>query len=422
VTDTARKKVLLGITGGIAAYKAAELTRRLVRNGLDVHVVMTEAARAFITPVSLQALSGNAVYTDMWDPRVPDNMGHIELSRDKDAIVVAPATADFIAKLVHGLADDLLSTLCLARECPLLIAPAMNRQMWEHPATQRNIAQLGRDGVIVIGPASGDQACGEVGMGRMVEAEEIAEAVSLSLAPKLLRGARVLITAGPTFEEIDAVRGITNRSSGKMGYAVARAALEAGAEVTLISGPTSLAGPAQTKRLDVVSAAEMFEAVKKNVINADIFISVAAVGDYHVVKPKKHKIKKSERNFSVALAPNRDILAYVASLPRPPFCVGFAAESENLHAHAEAKRRSKKLPLLAANLVQNAIGADDNELVLFDDEGAHPLRRASKALLARQLIAHIAKLYGPIRKTNLNRQGRQDSTGKRKEKQRTKPA
>jgi phosphopantothenoylcysteine decarboxylase/phosphopantothenate--cysteine ligase len=398
VTDTARKKVLLGITGGIAAYKAAELTRRLVQSAIDVQVVMTEAARAFITPVTLQALSGNTVFTDMWDPRVPDNMGHIELSRGKDAIVVAPATADFIAKLVHGLADDLLSTLCLARECPLLIAPAMNRQMWDNPATRRNLAQLGRDGIIVIGPASGDQACGEVGMGRMVEADDIAEAVSSLLAPKLLNRRRVLVTAGPTFEAIDAVRGITNRSSGKMGYAVARAALEAGAEVTLISGPTSLAAPTQAKRIDVVSAREMFEAVKKHAASADIFISVAAVGDYHAAEPSKHKIKKSARNISVALAPNPDILAYVAGLARPPFCVGFAAESEKLHEHAETKRRRKKLPLLAGNLVQGAVGADDNELTLFDDNGAHPLPRASKDVLARQLIAHIAKLHGSSQK------------------------
>jgi phosphopantothenoylcysteine decarboxylase/phosphopantothenate--cysteine ligase len=413
VTDTTHKKVLLGITGGIAAYKAAELTRRLVRRRFEVHVVMTEAARALITPVTLQALSGNTVYTDMWDARVPDNMGHIELSRGKDAIVVAPATADFIAKLAHGLADDLLSTLCLARECTLLVAPAMNRQMWNNAATQRNIAQLERDGIIVLGPASGDQACGEVGMGRMLEAEDIAEAVSLFLAPKLLNGSRVLVTAGPTFEAIDAVRGITNRSSGKMGYAVARAALEAGADVTLISGPTSLPAPAQAKRIDVVSAQEMFGAVKQNLANTDIFISVAAVGDYHAVNPSKHKVKKSERNLSVELAPNPDILAYVAGLARPPFCVGFAAESEKLHEHAEAKRRRKKLPLLAANLVPGAIGADDNELTLFDDDGAHPLPRASKDALARSLVAHIAKLYGSGKKQKIP--GRQE----RQEKQKT---
>lgn len=396
MTDTARKKVLLGITGGIAAYKAAELARELARQGVEVQVVMTEAARAFITPVTMQALSGNPVYTDMWDPRVPDNMAHIELSRGKDAIAVAPATADFIAKLVHGLADDLLSTLCLARECPLLVAPAMNRQMWDHPATRRNIAQLEADGVIVVGPASGDQACGEVGMGRMSEALEIAEAVLMLLAPKTLAGARVLVTAGPTYEAIDAVRGITNRSSGKMGYAVARAAVEAGAEVTLISGPTSLPSPARVARIDVVSAQEMFQAVKQHVADAHIFISVAAVADYHPANPSEQKIKKSERNVSIELAPNPDILAYVAGLPKPPFCVGFAAESEKLHEHAEAKRRQKKLPLLAANLVQGAIGADENELTLFDADGAHPLPRASKEVLARQLIGHITKLYKPL--------------------------
>lgn len=398
MTDPTCKKVLLGLTGGIAAYKAAELVRRLTERGIEVQVVMTEAACGFITPATLQALSGNPVFADMWDARVTNGMAHIELSRGKDAIVVAPATADFIAKLVHGLADDLLSTLALARECPLLVAPAMNRQMWEHPATRRNVTQLKRDGVIVLGPASGDQACGEVGPGRMIEAEEIAEAVAAFLAPKLLTGARVVITAGPTFEPIDPVRGITNRSSGKMGYAVARAALEAGAEVTLISGPTGLAAPARAKRIDVVSARDMFAAVKKHAANAEIFVSVAAIADYHVVNPGKQKIKKSERNLTLELAPNPDILAWVAGLPKPPFCVGFAAESEKLHEHAEAKRRRKKLPLLAGNLVHSAIGADDNEITLFDDDGAHELARAPKEVLARQLVAHIAKLYKP-RKT-----------------------
>lgn len=398
MTDPTCKKVLLGLTGGIAAYKAAELVRRLTERGIEVQVVMTEAACGFITPATLQALSGNPVFADMWDARVTNGMAHIELSRGKDAIVVAPATADFIAKLVHGLADDLLSTLALARECPLLVAPAMNRQMWEHPATRRNVTQLKRDGVIVLGPASGDQACGEVGPGRMIEAEEIAEAVAAFLAPKLLTGARVVITAGPTFEPIDPVRGITNRSSGKMGYAVARAALEAGAEVTLISGRTGLAAPARAKRIDVVSARDMFAAVKKHAANAEIFVSVAAIADYHVVNPGKQKIKKSERNLTLELAPNPDILAWVAGLPKPPFCVGFAAESEKLHEHAEAKRRRKKLPLLAGNLVHSAIGADDNEITLFDDDGAHELARAPKEVLARQLVAHIAKLYKP-RKT-----------------------
>ncbi|MCI3953875.1 MAG: Coenzyme biosynthesis bifunctional protein CoaBC, partial [Burkholderiales bacterium] len=386
--------MLLGITGGIAAYKAAELCRRLVQDGIEVHVVMTEAARAFITPVTMQALSGNPVFTDMWDPRVPDNMGHIELSRGKDAIVVAPATADFMAKLAHGLADDLLSSLCLARECPLLIAPAMNRQMWDNAATRRNAAQLERDAVIVVGPASGDQACGEVGMGRMVEADEIAATVSALLAPKVLSGMHIVVTAGPTFEAIDPVRGITNRSSGKMGYAIARAAVAAGARVTLVSGPTALAAPAGAQRIDVTSASEMFDAVKRHIDRADIFIGVAAVGDYRPARQSEQKLKKSARNVNIELTPNPDILAHVAALPNAPFCVGFAAESENLLENAEAKRRSKKLPLLVANLVQQAVGSDENELTLLDDNGAHPLPRSSKDALARQLIAHIAKRYG----------------------------
>jgi phosphopantothenoylcysteine decarboxylase/phosphopantothenate--cysteine ligase len=398
VTDTKSKKVLLGITGGIAAYKAAELVRALAQDGIEVQVVMTEAACGFITPATMQALSGRPVFTSMWDTRIANGMSHIELSRDRDAIVIAPATADFMAKLVHGLADDLLATLCIARECPLLVAPAMNRQMWDNPATQRNVAQLRRDGVAILGPASGDQACGETGMGRMLEAQEIATAVAAFLAPKILKGARVLITAGPTFEAIDAVRGITNRSSGKMGYAVAQAAIEGGAEVTLISGPTSLVAPAQARRIDVVGARDMFAAVKKHVANADIFISVAAVADYHAVSPSRQKIKKTSAHLRLELAPNPDILAYVAALPKPPFCVGFAAESEKLHEYAEAKRRRKKLPLLAANLAQHAIGADDNELTLFDDRGAHPLARAPKQALARQLVAHIANLYNSKKK------------------------
>jgi len=393
VADNSGRNVVLGVTGGIAAYKAAELTRELIRNGFSVQVVMTDAARGFITPETFQALSANPVFSDIWDTRVRDNMAHIELSRGKDAVVVAPATADFIAKIAHGLADDLLSALCLARACPLIVAPAMNREMWDHPATRRNIDQLIRDGVVILGPASGDQACGEVGMGRMVEALEIADAVAALLTPKMLRGTRVLVTAGPTFEAIDAVRGITNQSSGKMGYAVARAARGAGASVTLISGPTSLATPLGVQRIDVLSARDMFHAVKKHVASTDIFISVAAVGDYHVVNPRTQKIKRDGRNLKLELAPNPDILGWVAGRPRPPFCVGFAAESEKLREHAEAKRRAKRVPLLAANLVQRAIGADDNEILLLDDEGSHKLARAPKEKIARQLIAHVARLY-----------------------------
>ena len=381
------------MTGGIAAYKAAELVRRLSERGIDVHVVMTEAACGFITPATMQALSGNPVFTDMWDARVPDNMAHIDLTRDKDLIVVAPATAGFLAKLANGLADDLLSTACLARDCRLVAAPAMNRQMWEHPATLRNVERLRADGVEILGPAAGDQACGEVGMGRMLEAVEIADAIAPLLAPKTLAGVRMLVTAGPTFEAIDAVRGLTNKSSGKMGYAVARAAVEAGAQVTLISGPTSLPVPASVERIDVVSAEDMLTAVRARVPEADVFVSVAAVADYRPAKASVQKIKKSDRSMTLELQPNTDILAYVAGLPKPPFCVGFAAESEKLAQYAEEKRKRKKLPLLAANLAQDAIGADDNEMTLFDDEGAHALERAPKEVVARQLVAHIAKLY-----------------------------
>ena len=395
VTEPTRKKILLGITGGIAAYKSAELVRLLVQQNVDVQVVMTTAACGFITPATLQALSGQPVYTDMWDARVTNAMGHIELSRGKDAVVVAPATADFIAKLAHGLADDLLSTACLARECPLLVAPAMNRQMWDNPATRRNVAQLIEDGVVVLGPASGDQACGEVGMGRMLEASEIAEALVNHLAPKTLPGVRILITAGPTFEPIDAVRGITNRSSGKMGYAVARAALGAGAKVTLVSGPAAVPVPlgADVKRVE--TASEMFEAVKRHVAAADVFVGVAAVADYRVDKPRQHKIKKTdESQLQLRLVPNPDILGWVAARPKPPFCVGFAAESRNLDEYADQKRRRKKVQLMIANLAQEAIGADDNEVSLLDDAGTHRLARAPKDVVARQIIEHIAALYG----------------------------
>ena len=388
-----RLRLLLGLSGGIAAYKAAELTRLLVQEGADVQVVMTQAAIAFITPVTMQALSGKPVFTDMWDARVGNNMAHIDLSRDRDAIVIAPASADILAKLAHGLADDLLCTLCLARECALVVAPAMNRQMWDHPATQRNVERLRNDGVIVLGPASGDQACGEVGLGRMLEAREIADAVLVLLAqPKSLQGKRVMLTAGPTFEAIDAVRGITNRSSGKMGFALARAALEAGAEVTVVSGPTAIAAPASAKVIRVESAAQMFDAVKDNLNGCDVFIGVAAVADYRAAKPSEHKIKKTGAPMSVELIPNPDILQHVAGLARPPFCVGFAAESRNLDEYAQDKRRRKRIPLLAANLVQDAIGADDAELVLFDDAGRHVLSRAPKLAQARELIAHLSKL------------------------------
>ncbi len=394
---------MLGITGGIAAYKAAELARLLVQDGTAVQVVMTQSACGFITPATLQALSGRPVFTDMWDARVPDNMAHIGLSRGADAIVVAPATADFLAKLANGLADDLLSTLCLARpragldgaafNCPLLVAPAMNRQMWDNEATQRNVAQLERDGVVILGPASGDQACGETGMGRMLEAQQICDEINSYLQPKLLAGKQVLITAGPTFEPIDPVRGITNRSSGKMGYAIARAALDAGAKVTLISGPTNIDAPAAARIERVESTNEMFAAVKQHANAADIFIGVAAVADYRAEKISEQKIKRTDHDMNLKLVPNPDILAWVAALPKPPFCVGFAAESQKLHENADAKRRRKKVPLMVANLAQDAIGADDNEITLLDDSGIHTLPRAPKTVLARQLVAYIAQLY-----------------------------
>jgi phosphopantothenoylcysteine decarboxylase/phosphopantothenate--cysteine ligase len=391
--QTPTKRIVLGLTGGIAAYKAAELARLLIKQGIEVQAAMTEAACHFITPATLQALTGKPVLTSQWHD-ADNGMAHINLSRAAAAIVIAPATADFIAKLAHGLADDLLSTLCLARNCPLLVAPAMNRQMWEHPATQRNIAQLRADGVIILGPDSGVQACGEEGMGRMQEAEQLAQDILASLQPKLLSGVKVLLTAGPTYEAIDAVRGITNRSSGKMGYAIARAALELGAQVTLVSGPTALLQPQGATVVNTTSAADMLEAVKQHVADSDIFIGVAAVADYRVAQTSAQKIKKSSANLTLELVPNPDILAYVAALPQPPFCVGFAAESEKLREYAEQKRRAKKLPLLAANLAQQAIGADDNELILFDDAGEHLLPRADKLTQARALLNHIIKLRG----------------------------
>ena len=397
MTELAGRRILLGLTGGIAAYKAAELARLYVKAGADVQVVMTAAATGFVTPATMQALSGKPVFSDMWDARVPDNMGHIELSRDRELIVIAPASADFIAKLAHGSADDLLSTLCLARRCPLAVAPAMNVEMWGHAATQRNVVQLRADGVLVLGPAAGDQACGETGMGRMLEASEIYAETVAALAQKLLQGKRVLVTAGPTYEPIDTVRGLTNLSSGKMGYAVAQAAAEAGAQVTLVSGRTALPTPFGVERIDVVTAREMRDAVMARAGKANLFVAVAAVADYHVVDAKAYKIKRSAGNLKIELAPNPDILGEVSALKKGPFCVGFAAETENLKAYAQAKRRKKRIPLLAANLAQNAFGRDDNALTLFDDAGEHALPRAAKIVLARQLIAHVAKMLKKAR-------------------------
>jgi len=385
------RKLLLGLTGGIAAYKAAELARRLVKGGADVRVAMTEAATRFITPVTMQALSGQPVWTDLWDSRVSDAMGHIELSRDRELIVVAPASADFLGKLANGLADDLLSSLCLARRCPLVVAPAMNVEMWQNPATQRNVARLREDGVVFAGPAAGDQACGEVGLGRMLEPAEIAAEVEALFAPKALAGKRVLVTAGPTEEPLDPVRVLTNSSSGKMGYAVARAAREAGADVTLVSGPVALATPHGVARVDVRTAEEMFAAVKKAAPASDVFISVAAVADYRAKDPSPRKIKKANgRAVSLELVENPDILAYVAGMKDGPFCVGFAAESEDLARNAAEKRAKKNVPLIAANIAQDAIGGDDNEIRLYDALGEHDLGRGPKLELARKLVAYVA--------------------------------
>ncbi len=382
---------MLGLTGGIAAYKVAELARLFVKAGITVDVCMTEAACRFITPLTLQALSGRPVFTDMWQSGTDNGMTHIDLSRGATAVVVAPASADFLAKIAHGHADDLLSTLTLARDCPLLVAPAMNRQMWANPANQRNVAQLVADGVVVLGPGSGDQACGESGSGRMLEPEEIFSTFIAWMQPKVFAGRRVLLTAGPTFEAIDPVRGITNTSSGKMGYALAQAAAEAGATVTLVTGQTSLPSPAGVARIDVISAADMAAAVDANLDGVDVFVAVAAVADYTPIAPAERKIKKTSAPLTITLRPTVDILATVAARPDAPYCVGFAAETDDLLHNADEKRRRKQLPLIVANRAQSAFGSDDNEVVLFDDAGVHSLPRMGKLALARCLIGEIAR-------------------------------
>ncbi len=392
--NLAGKKIVLGLTGGIACYKAAEFACALVKAGASVQVVMTEAARHFITPVTMQALSGHTVFTDQWDHRVSNNMAHIDLSRDADAIIIAPCSADFMRKLVHGAADDLLSTLCLARphEVPLLVAPAMNVEMWDKPATQRNVAQLKSDGITLLGPAEGDQACGETGLGRMLEPKQLLEALTGFFQPKVLSGKHVLITAGPTFEPIDPVRGITNLSSGKMGYALARAAQAAGAHVTLISGPTSLAVPLGVTCISITTAREMHEAVMSHIGEQSVFIAVAAVADWRVAEVSTQKIKKQDSATpSLQFETNPDILASVAALPSPPFCVGFAAESDDLLTHGAAKRTRKNIPLLVGNIGHQTFGKDENEIVLFDVLGHQALPRASKDSLAVTLIAEIAR-------------------------------
>lgn len=391
--ELAGKHLVLGLTGGIACYKIAELTRLLIKAGATVQIVMTEAATQFITPVTMQALSGRPVYTSQWDARMPNNMPHIDLSREADAIVIAPASTDFMAKLAHGRCDDLLSTLCIARDCPLLVVPAMNRQMWQNPATQRNVAQLRADGIEVLGPDSGSQACGEVGDGRMIEPEAAFEAICAFFQPKILHGQRVLITAGPTFEPLDPVRGLTNRSSGKMGFALARAAAQAGADVHLVAGPVALETPWGVVREDVQTAQQMHDAVMQATPDADIFIAVAAVADWRAEQVSEHKIKKvpDAPQPSFTFVENPDILATVARLPNPPYCVGFAAESGDLDVNGAEKRKRKGIPLLIGNIGPLAFGRDDNEVVLFEESGTTPLPRADKQQLARALIVEIAR-------------------------------
>jgi len=401
--ELAGKHIVLGLSGGIACYKTAELCRALIKAGATVQVVMTEAAEQFITPVTMQALSGRPVFTSQWDSRASgsqaNNMAHINLSREADAILIAPCSADFMAKLLHGRADDLLSLMCLARPMdavPLLVAPAMNREMYAHPATQRNLAQLQSDGAVVLGVGSGFQACGETGDGRMLEPDEMLQDIISFFTPKVLAGQRVLVTAGPTYEAIDPVRGITNLSSGKMGFAIARAAREAGADVTLVAGPVSLPTPRGITRIDVKSASNMFEAVISRVQAATLFIATAAVADWRPDAPSGQKIKKdgSGQSPQLAFVENQDILASVAQSAEAKsgklFCVGFAAESHDLLANAQAKRLRKNVPLLVGNLGPDTFGQDHNALLLIDSQGATEMPRASKLTLARQLVKEIA--------------------------------
>jgi phosphopantothenoylcysteine decarboxylase/phosphopantothenate--cysteine ligase len=392
--DLHEKRIVLGLSGGIACYKAADLVRRLIERGAQVDVVMTEAATRFITPVTLQALSGRPVFVDAWDNRVHNNMAHIQLSRGADAIVIAPASADFMAKLVQGRADDLLSTLCLARACPLLVAPAMNREMWLAAPTQRNVRQLILDGIEILGPGSGEQACGETGDGRMLEPLQIIAELNGFFQPKLFKGLRVLLTAGPTVEPIDPVRVLSNRSSGKTGYALAQAAWEAGAEVTLISGPTALPCPHGVSRVCVETAQQMLDAVMENIHGQDIFIAVAAVADWRIKNISTEKIKKDGQATPVLeFEANPDILATVASKKSGPWCVGFAAETENLSEFAHAKRLRKGIPMLIGNLAHHVMDAEHTTVSIFDNHGEHKLPFSTKQDIARQLVAAIAERF-----------------------------
>jgi len=394
--DETRKHILLGVTGGIAAYKSPDLVRRLAEQGAEVQVAMTSAAQQFVTPMTFQAVSGRPVRTDLWDAAAEAAMGHIELARWADLVLVAPASADFLARLAHGQADDLLTTLCLATDAPIAVAPAMNRLMWANPATQANVGTLRSRGVRVFGPAEGDQACGEVGPGRMLEPLQLAElAMGLFVESHELEGLQILITAGPTRERIDPVRFISNRSSGKMGFAVAQAARRAGARVTLVTGPVTLDTPAGVERIDVETAEQMLEAVNGQVEAADIFISAAAVADYRPPQVMTQKLKKTGDSLRLDLVRAPDILASVAARPRRPFVVGFAAETERVEQHAREKLQRKNLDMIAANLVGEglAFDCDDNALLVLWPNGSHTLERASKSEISRGLIRLIAEHY-----------------------------
>lgn len=406
--ELAGRRILLGLTGSVACYKAAELCRLLTQAGARVQVAMSEGAQHFITAATMQALSGQPVFTSQWDERPANGMAHIQLGREADAILVAPASADFLARLAAGRADDLLSLLCLARpreRAPLLLAPAMNREMWSHPATQRNARQVAADGARVLAVGCGSQACGETGDGRMLEAPELLDEVVAALTPQVLAGRKVVVTAGPTFEAIDPVRGITNRSSGKMGFAVARAARLAGAQVTLLAGPVGLPTPRGVQRADVESALHMQNALRAALEDADVLIATAAVADWRPAEVAAQKIKKTGSGQPPALAfmENPDLLAEAARSPRAQagqlYCVGFAAESENLLAHAQAKRARKGVPLLAANIGPATFGRDDNALLLIDETGVAELppglAPASKRHLARLLMDEIARRLPP---------------------------
>ena len=400
MSELLNKHIVLGLSGGIACYKAAELCRALVKQGATVQVVMTEAAAQFITPVTMQALSNRPVFVSQWDAREPNNMAHINLSREADLVLVAPASADFMAKLLHGRADDLLSLMCLARpidRVPLMLAPAMNREMWSHPATQRNMAQLRADGAVVLGVGQGEQACGESGDGRMLEPDELLHEVIYLFAPKPLLGKKVLVSAGPTYEALDPVRVITNLSSGKMGFALAQAAALAGAHVTLVAGPVALETPRGVHRVDVRSALDMHAAVMAQLPLADVFIATAAVADWRPQNAYTQKIKKDAAGHMPVIdwTENPDILAEAAATERAQknelFCVGFAAESHDLLIHAKAKRQRKKIPLIVGNIGSATFGSDDNALLLVDEMSETEWPRAPKTELAKRLVAEIAR-------------------------------